>query len=60
MDKSSDTTLIMSDNPESAGALVGMFQTDTVAFKTLVYANWENQRPGGVAVITGADYSPVS
>lgn len=51
-------TLQMTDDPESgATELVSLWQTNTVAFRAEVATNWEMQRPGSVAVITGADYS---
>lgn len=54
--KSENTTLVMSDTPTSPAQQVSMFQTDCVALRATILANWENQRVGGVAVITGANY----
>lgn len=57
-------TLEMSDDPAGAGDTptaasvvpVNLFQNELVAFKVVLRANWEVQRPGAVAVITGASY----
>jgi HK97 family phage major capsid protein len=57
VDKSDAASLLMSDDPENdPGTLVSLFQTNSVAFKVEVYANWEAQRTGGVVVLTGVDY----
>jgi HK97 family phage major capsid protein len=56
LSQSDQTSLAMSDEPGSPASMVSMFQTNTVALKAVIRANWENQRIGGVAVITGADY----
>ncbi|OOG47025.1 phage major capsid protein [Rhodanobacter sp. C01] len=56
LSQSDQTSLAMSDEPGSPATMVSMFQTNTVALKAVIRANWENQRIGGVAVITGADY----
>jgi hypothetical protein len=36
--------------------MVSMFQTNTVALKAVIRCNFENQRVGGVAIITGANW----
>jgi len=54
LSQSDQTSLAMSDSPTSPASMVSMFQTNTVAFKATILANWELQRVGGVAVITGA------
>lgn len=51
--KSSQATLAMSDTPESEPDLVSLWQTNTVAFKSDITANWEVQRTGSVATLTG-------
>ncbi|MGQ7816808.1 phage major capsid protein [Metapseudomonas furukawaii] len=53
IEKAHHSTLAMSDTPESEPELVSLWQTNTVAFKSEVTANWEVQRDGGVAVLTG-------
>ncbi len=50
-------SLQMSDDPENdAGELVSLWQANLVALLSEVHTNWQVQRPGSVAVITGADY----
>lgn len=56
LSQSENTSLVMADTPTSPATMVSMFQTNTVALKAVIRANWENQRVGGVAVITGADW----
>jgi len=56
LSQSPNTTLVMSDTPTSPAAEVSMFQTNTVALKAVIRCNFENQRVGGVAIITGANY----
>lgn len=56
LSQSDQTSLAMSDTPTSPASMVSMFETNSVAFKAVIRANWENQRIGGVAVITGANY----
>lgn len=56
LSQSDQTSLAMSDTPTSPASMVSMFATNSVALKAVIRANWENQRIGGVAVITGADY----
>lgn len=46
-------TLAMSDTPESDPEMVSLWQTNTIAFKSEMFSNWEVQRAGGVAVLTG-------
>lgn len=59
---SANATLQMDDAPTgasdtpAAGPVVSMFQTDSVAFKSIIHANWEAQRPA-VSVITAASYA---
>ena len=54
--------LIMSDDPESDAppVRVSMFQTESVALKSVIHANWDPQRTGGVVTITGAQYGQSS
>lgn len=56
LSQSDQTSLVMADTPTSPASMVSMFQTNTVALKAVIRANWENQRVGGVAVLTGADW----
>ncbi len=56
LSQSDQTSLVMADTPTSPATMVSMFQTNTVALKAVIRANWENQRVGGVALITGADW----
>lgn len=56
LSQSENATLVMSDTPTSPAQQVPMFQTNTVALKAVIRANFENQRVGGVAIITGANY----
>lgn len=35
---------------------IALFQTGTVAFRATIHANWELQRTGAVALVTGCDY----
>lgn len=56
VDMSEHATLQMSDAPNDAGAPifnVSMFQTNSVAHKAVIYANWNRQRPGSVIVLEG-------
>lgn len=56
--KSEHASLQMDDAPDAAeGGLVSLWQCNLVAFKSEVFTNWEVQREGSVAIITGADYS---
>lgn len=57
LDVSQNATLVMSDNPSSGEVeQVSLFQTNTVAWRAIILANWKNERSGGVAVLTGTDY----
>jgi hypothetical protein len=49
----------MSETPSSEPEMVSLYQTNAVAFKATVGANWQRQRSGGVVVCTGASYSTV-
>lgn len=52
-----DASLLMADDPESGSAdVVSLFQTNSVAFRLTVLANWERQRTNGVVVVTGVTY----
>lgn len=56
--KATHASLEMDDAPDAAeGGLVSLWQCNLIAFKAEVFTNWEVQREGSVAVITGADYS---
>lgn len=56
-DASQNATLVMSDDPASGEVQqVSLFQTNTVAWRVIILANWSSQRAGGVAVLTGTDY----
>lgn len=54
----------MSDDPDNAPdadtVLVSLFQSDLVALRTVMHANWEVQRAGAVAVVTGCIYPRAS
>ncbi|MCR6661953.1 MAG: phage major capsid protein [Luteimonas sp.] len=54
--------IAMSDDPENdlAPARVSMFQTESAALKSIITANWDPQRTGGVVTITGAQYGQAS
>jgi len=56
LSQSENTSLAMSDSPDSPATMVSLFATNTVAVKAVIRANWENQRTGGVAIISGANY----
>jgi hypothetical protein len=58
IDLSEHASLIMSDSPDTdPGELTSLWQTNAVAWLAEVQANWEVQRAGSVAVVTGATYS---
>jgi hypothetical protein len=57
VDSSDQTSLLMTDDPSGPGEMVSMYQTNSVAFKAEVIANWETQRAGSVALVTGAIYA---
>lgn len=45
------------DTPTAASAtLIPCWQLDAVAMKAVVFGDWQVVRPGGVAVVVGADY----
>ncbi len=54
--------LLMSDDPENdpSPRMVSMFQTESAALKSVIRANWDPQRAGGVVTITGAQYGRTS
>lgn len=55
--------LEMSDDPSDPSAatvLVSLFQSDLIALRATMHANWEVQRAGAVAVVTGALYPAAS
>ncbi|QRP62702.1 phage major capsid protein [Rhodanobacter sp. FDAARGOS 1247] len=54
--QSDQTSLAMADTPTSPATMVSLFQTGTTAMKAVIRCNFENQRVGGVAVLTGVDY----
>lgn len=57
MDMSGETTLVMSDDPESEPTLrVSMFQTNSIAWKAVATANWTVSGSARVVSIVGADY----
>ncbi|WP_339487843.1 phage major capsid protein [Pseudomonas sp. EL_65y_Pfl2_R95] len=56
VDKAQHATIAMSDDPESDPEQVSLWQTNTVAFKSSLPANWEVQRTGGVAYLSGAGW----
>lgn len=43
------------DDPDTQGELVSLYQSNLVALRAEIYTSWEVQRPGSVAVLTGAD-----
>lgn len=59
-----EATLEMDDTPTGASytpvaasaTLVNLWQNELVGFKVILHANWERQRTGCVAVVTGAAY----
>lgn len=61
MDVAEHATLEMDDVPTNEGGtettLVSLWQTNTVAWKSTVYANWEVQGAGRVVSITGVNYA---
>ena len=57
--KAQHSSLAMSDDPddlEDPGEVVSLWQTNTTAFLAEVSINWETQRAGSVAVLTGAGW----
>lgn len=57
MDIADQASLMMSDTPTSPAQMVSLWQTNTIAWKSLAEANWEVQGTGRVVTITSADYS---
>jgi hypothetical protein len=57
VDRSRNTSLAMADNPDSPAEMVSMFQTNSIAIRTELYANWEVVRPAGIAAIDFAEGS---
>lgn len=57
---SEEATLEMVDDPAGPSEQVSMFQTNSVAILAEARVNWEVQRAGSVAVISGAGYATVS
>ena len=57
LDVSQNATLVMADDPASGEVeQVSLFQTNTVAWRAIILANWSVQRAGGVALLTGTSY----
>lgn len=60
IDRAQSASLEMSDTPDGTPdatvVQVSLFQADLVALRTVMHANWETQREGAVAVVTGALY----
>lgn len=51
-------SLMMADDFEGAQPeMVSLWQTNSVALMAEVFASWEVQRAGSVAIVTGADYA---
>lgn len=56
VDMSQHATLQMSDDPDDTGSPVenvSLFQTNSVAYKAEIFANWSRQRPGSVVSLEG-------
>ncbi|CAM5277243.1 phage major capsid family protein [Rhodanobacter lindaniclasticus] len=53
LDVAKAASLEMSDSPSGASEQVSLFQTNSAAWRVIIRANFENQRTGGVAVLTG-------
>ncbi|QHE86516.1 phage major capsid protein [Hydrogenophaga sp. BPS33] len=56
VDSAGEVTLQMSDDPNDAGSPVlpvSMWQTNSVAMRVELAANWSRQRPGAVVVLEG-------
>lgn len=60
VDRAESATLEMSDTPDSTPdatvVQTSLFQMNLVALRTVMHANWEVQRAGAVAVVTGCIY----
>jgi hypothetical protein len=55
---SGEASLQMRDDPtDPATTLVSLYQTNSIAWIAEAGANWDVQRAGSVAIITGADYA---
>ncbi|MEX3950612.1 phage major capsid protein [Paraburkholderia sp. EG287A] len=60
IDISREASLQMSDTPsDGAAQLVSLWQQNMVGVRAERYINWASRRPGAVAYLTGADYTPV-
>ncbi len=55
--ESQHTTLAMIDNPTGAVEQVSMFQTNSVALRVEINANWEVMQEGAVSILTGTDWT---
>ncbi|MDR6535594.1 phage major capsid protein [Variovorax soli] len=56
VDMSEHATLQMSDDPNDAGSPVfnvSLYQTNSIAYKAEIFANWKRQRPASVIVLEG-------
>lgn len=56
VDAAGDVTLQMSDDPNDSGSPVlpvSMWQTNSIAWRVELAANWNRQRPGSVVVLEG-------
>lgn len=49
--ESGQTSLSMSDSPEAPSQMTSLYQTNSVAIRAEIYANWEVVRPAGVHAI---------
>jgi hypothetical protein len=60
VDRAEGAAIEMADDPDNAPdantVLISLFQSDLVALRTVMHANWEVQRAGSVAVVTGCIY----
>lgn len=56
LDIAEETSLAMSDSPSSPAQMVSLFETNSIAWRCIIAANWEVQRAGCVTVLTGVDY----
>lgn len=64
VDRAEGAAIEMADDPDNEPdantVLVSLFQSDLIALRTVMHANWEVQRPGAVAVVTGCIYPSAS
>jgi HK97 family phage major capsid protein len=64
IDRSQQAALHMSDTPDdptdASTVLVSLWQNNLVAMRAEIFANWQVQRTGAVAVITDANYPTVA